>query len=103
MRNADHVSGVGVRFVRRLQHLVAGERFEHVPDHLNARNVPALRGFDPFDEPADCRSERDAVIANLAFGFKRFQEREEFVTSDLVEVRVMNLVHVDAVGLQPAQ
>ena len=68
-------------------------------------SVATLRAYrlDAFVEPADRRSERDAVHANLAFALERFEQLPERVVVDLRHARVVHLIDVDVVGLQTAQ
>ena len=75
VRDADHVSGSARRHrAAAADLLVARILFEDIPDDLHGRDVAAADGFDALAEPTDRGAERDAVHANLAFLFERFEQ-----------------------------
>ena len=69
MRHANEKHCVFRRVRRSLMKGTPGMLFKYVINVLQARDVALANAICPFVKPADRRTERDAVITNLAVGF----------------------------------
>ncbi len=103
MRHANEKHCVLARLGRRILHGATGMLLEHVVDMLHTRDLPFADAVDAFVEPADCRTESDAVIANLARDFQPLQRCPESIVINLFHANIMELQEIDMIGLESFQ
>src|SRR5581483_3584612 len=104
MRDTDSESAVGSGAPGRVDHRGAGMLLENVPDHLDHPDVGlALAQLDGFVEPADGWTKGRAPDADLALAFEVAQRTPELRIAHVLHLHVVNLQHVDVVGLETLQ
>jgi hypothetical protein len=103
MGHANQEHRVLSRLRGRFLHGAARMLFEQIVDVLNAGHVPLADAIDAFIKPADGRSERDAVVANLSVRLKLLERRPDCIVIHLLHANVMQLQQIDSVRLQTLQ
>ncbi len=76
---------------------------EHVEHGLQRHDGALAQRIEPFVDPTDRRTERDAELADLALGAELLELLPEGVVEDRLDARVVQLVQVDVVGAEPPQ
>ena len=77
---------------------------EDVPDHLDGVDLRlALHELDGLVQPADRRAERRAPRENLSFALQVAQRAPQLRLAHVLHLHVVDLEHVDVVGLEPLE
>ena len=90
-------------FGRGLMKGAPGMLLEHVVNVLQARDVTLANTIHSLVQPADRRTERDAVITNFAAGFQFLEGLPEGIVIDLFHPDVVQLEKIDPVCFQPLE
>ena len=106
----EHPRGVGhaheeagLRLAGAGDQVPAGFLLQHVVDHRERRDRAGGHRGQALVPPADLGAQRHPVAAHLALGNEVLERREQLVRADRVHARVVELVHVDAVGAEALQ
>ena len=89
MRHANKEHGVLARVSRGVLHRATGVLFENVINVLHACDVAFANAVDAFVEPANRRTERDAVIANFSRALQLIERLPNRVVVSLLHPNVV--------------